>query len=397
MTDDPLLGHLRVLDLSGPALAYAGRMFADLGADVILVEPPSGAPGRAHPPLVDVEGVEVSAHFAFLAAGKRSVALDLDAAAGRALLDALVAESDVALVPDAVDDQRARGLDAGRLRAINPRLVVTSVSAFGTTGPRRHWRGSDLVGWASSGAMYGMGDPDRPPVAPGGGVAQAAGALNAALGTMLALRARQRSNTGQAVDISLQEAVMSVAMEAGPLYSLEGQPQARSGPRRLGAHGIVEVVAFLPTQWDAMAQWISDELGVEEATSDAFRGPSARFEFRELIEAWTLELAGRYTKQEFFLEAQRRRIPCGPINTSADLLADPQLAAVDGWVEVAHPGVGRVRLPRGPARFDGEPTPVGAVPAIGEHTVDVLRDVLGRSDDEIATLARDGIISFPNA
>jgi crotonobetainyl-CoA:carnitine CoA-transferase CaiB-like acyl-CoA transferase len=378
-------------------------MFADLGADVILVEPPNGSPGRAHPPLVDVEGAAVSAHFAFLAAGKRSVALDLDAPDGRALLDALVAVCDVALVPDAVDDQRARGLDATRLRARNPRLVVTSVSAFGTTGPRRHWRGSDLVGWASSGAMYGMGDPDRPPVAPGGGVAHAAGALNAALGTMLALRARQRSSTGQAVDISLQEAVMSVAMEAGPLYSLEGQPQARSGPRRLGAHGMfpvqdgnVEVVAFLPTQWDAMAQWIADELGVEEATSDAFRGPSARFEFRELIEAWTLELAGRYTKQEFFLEAQRRRIPCGPINTSADLLADPQLAAVDGWVEVAHPEVGRVRLPRGPARFDGEPTPVGAVPAIGEHTVAVLRDVLGRSDDEIVKLARDGIVSFPS-
>jgi benzylsuccinate CoA-transferase BbsE subunit len=397
-----MLGHLRVLDLAGPALAYAGRMFADLGADVILVEPPSGAPARAHPPLVETDdGVVVSAHFAFLAAGKRSVALDLDVPAGRALLDQLVAASDVALVPDDVDEQRTRGLDATRLRALNPRLVVTSVTGFGSTGPRRHWRSSDLIGWATSGAMFGMGDPDRPPVAPGGGVAHAAGSLNAALGTMLALRARQRSGEGQAVDISLQEAVMSVAMEAGPLYTLEGQAQARSGPRRMGAHGMfpvqdgnVEVVAFLPTQWDAMAQWIADELGAEEATSDAFRGPSARFEFRELIEAWTVELASRYTKQGFFLEAQRRRIPCGPINTSADLLADPQLAAVDGWVEVAHPAVGHVRLPRSPARFDGELTPVGAVPALGEHTVDVLRDVLGLTDDDIAALEREGVVGL---
>ncbi|MFI5054355.1 MAG: CoA transferase, partial [Acidimicrobiia bacterium] len=292
---DGILDNLRVLDLSGPALAYAGRMFADLGADVILVEPPGGTALRSHAPLVRIDaGSAVSAHFAFMAAGKRSIAVDTAIGPGRAVLDRLVAVSDVALVPDDIDEQRAQGLDPTRLRALNERLVVTSVTGFGNSGPRRHWRSADLIGWATSGAMYGIGNPDRPPVAPGGGLAHAAGALNAALGTMLALRARQRSGNGQAVDISLQEAVMSVAMEAGPLYALEGQPQARSGPRRLGAHGMfpvkdgnVELVAFLPTQWDAMAQWISDELGIEEATSDAFRGPSARFEFRELIESWT--------------------------------------------------------------------------------------------------------------
>ncbi|MFI5053403.1 MAG: CoA transferase, partial [Acidimicrobiia bacterium] len=150
--------------------------------------------------------------------------------------------------------------------------------------------------------------------------------------------------------------------------------------------------AFLPTQWDAMAQWISDELGIEEATSDAFRGPSARFEFRELIESWTFDLASRYTKQEFFVEAQRRRIPCGPINTAADVVVDPQLAAVDAWVDVAHPDVGQVQLPRGPVRFDGVATPVGAVPAIGEHTEDILRSLLGFADPEIAALLADGVV-----
>jgi crotonobetainyl-CoA:carnitine CoA-transferase CaiB-like acyl-CoA transferase len=221
---------------------------------------------------------------------------------------------------------------------------------------------------------------------------------------MLALRARERSGHGEAVDISLQESVMSVAMEAGPLYALEGQTQTRVGIRRLGAHGMfpvrdgnIELVAFLPTQWDAMAQWISDELGVEEATSEAFRAPSARFDFRELIETWVLDLASRYTKQEFFLEAQRRRIPCGPINNAADLLVDPQLEAVDAWVEVAHPEVTQVRLPRGPVRFDGVATPVGAVPAIGEHTVDVLHDVVGLSRDEIAALGRDRVVGLPTS
>jgi benzylsuccinate CoA-transferase BbsE subunit len=403
MTASPILAGLRVLDLSGAALTYGGRMFADLGADVVLVEPPTGAPARQHPPLVaTTAGDTVSAHFAFMAAGKRSLALDLDTDAGSELFARLVARSDVVFVPDDVDEQRARGLEPARLRAINERVVVAAVAAFGATGPRRHWLGSDLVGWATSGAMYGMGNPGRPPVAPGGGLAQAAGALNAAVGTLLALRARTRTGSGQTVDISQQEAVMSVAMEAGPLYALEGAQAVRVGPRRLGAHGMfpvkdgnVEVVAFLPTQWDAMAQWISDELGVEEATADAFRAPGARFELREVIEAWVDELASRYTKQEFFVEAQRRRIPCGPINSAADVLADEQLAAVDAWVDVAHPECETVRLPRAPVRFDGEMTTVGAVPAVGEHTVELLRDVLGLSDAEIEHLVTDRVVATP--
>jgi crotonobetainyl-CoA:carnitine CoA-transferase CaiB-like acyl-CoA transferase len=146
-----------------------------------------------------------------------------------------------------------------------------------------------------------------------------------------------------------------------------------------------------------MAQWISDELGVEEATSEAFRAPSARFDFRELIETWVLDLASGYTKQEFFLEAQRRRVPCGPINNAADLLVDPQLEAVDAWVEVAHPQVTQVRLPRGPVRFDGVATSVGAVPAIGEHTDDVLRNLLSLADREIAALLADGVVRSTTA
>jgi benzylsuccinate CoA-transferase BbsE subunit len=400
MSASAILAELRVLDLAGPALAYGGRMFADLGADVVLVEPLAGAAARDHPPLVHrPDGTVVSAHFAFMAAGKRSLALNLDTEAGYELLARLVACCDVAFVPDDVDEQRARRLEPERLRTINERLVVAAVGAFGSTGPRRRWRGSDLVGWATSGAMYGMGNPGRPPVAPGGGLAQTAGSLNAAVGTLLALRARTRSGAGQVVDVSQQEAVMSVAMEAGPLYALEGAQPTRVGPRRLGAHGMfpvkdgnVEVVAFLPTQWDAMAQWISDELGIEEATADAFRAPGARFEFREVIEAWVDELASRYTKQEFFLEAQRRRVPCGPINNAADVLADEQLAAVDAWVDVAHPDTETVRLPRAPVRFDGAMTTVGAVPAIGQHTIEVLRDVLGLADAEIDRLVAAGVV-----
>jgi formyl-CoA transferase len=291
-------------------------------------------------------------------------------------------------------------MDAATLRALNERLVVTTVTAFGTSGPRRHWRGSDLIGWATSGSTIGFGDADRPPIAPGGGLGHAASALNAAVGTLLALRAERRSGRGQAVDISLQEAVLSVGMEAGPLMTLEGRTQQRTGRLRMGAHGLfrvqdgsVEVVAVLPTQWDAMAQWLHEELGIEEATFEVFRGQAmARVASNELIETWVLELMSRYTKQAFFEEAQRRGIPCGPVNSAADLLDDPHLEAIGAWVDVEHPEVGTMRSPRGPVRFDGVPTPVGSVPAPGQHNDEILGKELGLKADRLAELRAQGVV-----
>jgi crotonobetainyl-CoA:carnitine CoA-transferase CaiB-like acyl-CoA transferase len=405
MTADGMLAGVRVLDFAGPTLEYAGRMFADLGADVILVEPLGGVPARAQHPLVPTsDGAIVSSHFAYMAAGKQSVAVDITTERGRSILEQLVAVSDVALLPSEVDDQRAFGLEPARMQALNDRLVAISVTGFGNSGPRRHWRSSDLVGWATSGALFNFGEPDRAPLAPGGGLGYAACSLNGAMAAMVALRARRRSGKGQIADISVQEAVMSVTMEAGPLLTLEDRPQKRTGPLRAGPHGIfptkdgsVEIVAVLPMQWANMATWISEELGIEEATSDALQSPMARFELRELIEVWVCELASRYTKQEFFLEAQRRHIPCGPINTATDLLTDPQLEAVGAWQDVEHPDTTTLRVPRSPVRFDGVPTTVGAVPGIGEHTAEVLRTVLGVSDADVAELAATGVIGIPTA
>jgi crotonobetainyl-CoA:carnitine CoA-transferase CaiB-like acyl-CoA transferase len=389
-----MLDGVRILDFSGEMLAYAGRAFADLGGQVILVEPPGGSAARRFPPLVTVDGRDVSAHFAFMAAGKQSIVVDDQHPDGRRVVEDLVAAADVALVHEDLDAARRQGIAPQELRALNDRLVVARVSAFGGTGPRRHWRGSDLVAWATSGSALQMGDRDRPPLAPGGGLADAAGALNAAMGTMLALRARQRSGRGQEVDVSQQEAVMSVAMEAGPIFTLEGATQQRTGALRKGAWGLfpvrdgmVEIVPALPAQWDAVAEWMHDVLGVEEVKSEVFRGSSLdRAPYDELIETWTLDLCSRYTKQEFFLEAQRRRVPCGPVNNAADLLEDPQLVAVGAWVDVEHPEAGSVRLPRGPMRFDGESTVVGAVPGVGGDTDAILRAVLGKSGSEIAAL-----------
>jgi benzylsuccinate CoA-transferase BbsE subunit len=384
MPDDAggVLGGLRVLDMGGRALAYAGRAFAELGAEVILVEPPEGSPARWAEPVVATPDGPVSAYFAFMGMGKRSLTLDFTSDRGRIALARLVERSDVVLLGD---EPGPVDLDVVTARSMNGDAVVVSASPFGLSGPRRHWRGSDLIAWASSGMSMAIGDPDRPPVAPGGELAYVATSLNAAVGALLALRARRRTERGQLVDISMQEALLSISMEAGPLLGLEGQPQERSGVRQLAAlgtfqakDGAVEIGAVLPGQWDALAHWIRDELGIEAATMDALRGSHMdRLPFTDMINAWVEQLTQRYSKRDFFLEAQRREIPSGSVNSSIDLLIDPHLAATGAWQHVGHPVLQDLRVPRGPLTFDGEHTAMGPVPDVGQHNQEILRGDLG--------------------
>ena len=164
MTGLGLLDDVRVLDLAGEATAQAGRMLADLGGDVVLVESPDDPPSRRRPPLATTPSGEIaSAHFTYTAAGKRSVTIDLAHPRGQTLFRQLVGVSDVLLTDAAVGEMEAIGLGYDALRTLHPGLVYTSVTPFGLTGPRRRWRGSDLVGWAASGAMPAIGDADRAP------------------------------------------------------------------------------------------------------------------------------------------------------------------------------------------------------------------------------------------
>jgi len=393
VTGIALLAGTRVLDFGAAPLAYAGRIFVELGAEVVLVEPPGGLALRAAPPLVPTgDGATVSATFCAYAVGKRSVTIDESTPEGRALRDRLVTTADVALVPTDPAEARRRGLDEPSLRALHDGLVVVSATPFGLTGPRRNWKGSDTTAWAASGLTYQLGDPDRPPVVAPLGLADAVTSLNAAMGAMLALRARARSahHRGQLVDVSAQEAALSVMMEAGPQHAIEGQVPERVPRARMAgiglyetADGAVDVTAFLPPQWDALAAWIAEELGIDEATLDVFRGPiTARVPFNDVINGWINELASRYDKQAFFLEAQRRGLPAGAVNEVGDLLHDHHLRAIGAWHsedDDDEPRAGGVacRLPVGPLVVDGARAVGGPIPEPGAHDDEVLGPLRG--------------------
>lgn len=403
MTGLDLLADVRVLDLAGEATAHAGRMLADLGADVVLVEAPRDSPARRRPPLATTpSGDVVSAHFAYTAAGKRSVTIDLGVTPGQDLFRRLVGASDVLLTDAAVGEMEMLGLGYESLHALHPELVYTSLTPFGLTGPRRRWRGSDLVGWATSGAMPSIGDADRAPLAPGGGLAHTAGALNAAMGTVAALMARDDIGTGQLVDISGQEATMSVAMEVSPMVVLEGGfDQRRTGKRKEGGplghyatrDGAVSIVAYMPEHWRILAEWVHDETGVEEILAEELAGtPITRSPYAEVIDLWIEGLTTRYTKQAFFEEAQRRGITVAPVNSASDVLDDEQLRATAGWRACEEPGSGTLHVPTPPFHVDGTTAAVADVPALGEHNREVFAGLLGLTDEEIVALQTDGVI-----
>jgi crotonobetainyl-CoA:carnitine CoA-transferase CaiB-like acyl-CoA transferase len=380
----PLEG-LKVVDLSGLAGAYGTRLMASLGAEVVKIEPPAGNPMRRLRPLVDgAPHGEASLWWAYLAMGTKSAVVDLDAAGGANRLRALLGEADVVVDdrgPDELDD---RGLGYDSIAAANPGVIWVSITPFGRTGPKRDWKLTNLGAWAASGVLYTVGFDDQPPVAPGGPAQLAlhGTALNGAISTLLALRARRVTGRGQLVDLAISDAALLASPETGVTVFLDDRVhRVRAGNRRtlsrpFGLYpctdGYVSILVLMPRHWEALANWMHEALGNEAATDPVFSDMMVRGETMELIDSWTEELCGSMTRLEFFQEAQRRGIPVTPVNTVEALLTDPHLEAVGFWQQAELPGGGEVTIP-GPAfRTNTEWWATATAPRLGQHTTEVL-------------------------
>jgi formyl-CoA transferase len=365
---------VRVVDLSGLAGAYGTMLLAGLGADVVRVEPPGGDPLRFLPPLLDgVAAPENGLWFAYLSQGKRSVVIDRATAEGAATLDRLVGSADIVFDHDAAYD-----LERHR------RLVWVSITPFGRSGPRAHWKGSNLVAWAASGVLYTTGFTDRPPVVPGGPAQLAChlAAMNATMGALLALRARDRFGTGQLVDISVAEACLALAPETGAPLTLDDRVhRARTGNRRdlsrpFGlypcADGYVSFLVLQPAHWQAMAQWILDVTGSDVFMDETFADIIVRREAADFVDSFTEQVTMPSKKVDLFIEGQRRGIPITPVNTIADLLVDPHMQAAGYFNEASHPAIGTYTRPGPPFRVNHDWWDIGRAPLLGEHTDEVL-------------------------
>ncbi|MBI4505012.1 MAG: CoA transferase, partial [Chloroflexi bacterium] len=390
----PLRG-LRVLEWSRSiAAAYTARLLADAGAVVAKVEPPDGDPARRAGPFPhDQPHPERSGLHAYLNRGKRSVVLDTDAAGGHDALRRLAAAADILVHDQVALAESALGLGAHELRAASPRLVVTSVTPFGERGPRARWRADDLIVVASSDLAFATpGIPDsvqdaetEPPLRPDANVGEYVGGLMGAVGTMAALLHRDRSGTGDHVEVAQQEALAAMLNWDLAMYSYGDIILGRYPARMLHApnhympiaDGWAVIVAFLDAHWQALV----DLIGTPEWTTDPrFATGAGRGEHWDELEplllGWLLDQPGHRLLEQ----CQGRGIPCAPALSVPEAVDSPQVAAREFLVPSGLPNDTRGRLPGDVVVVDRQrrPTVVGA-PALGADTAAVLAEWLSES------------------
>ncbi|MBF8267253.1 MAG: CoA transferase [Dehalococcoidia bacterium] len=381
-TNPPLaLSQFRVLDLTQSHGQYASRLLADLGADVIKVEPPEGGPDRwAWPFAGDVPDRERSLSFLHFNTNKRSVVLDLTTANGRKAFLKLAAAAD-AVVEDLPPGYLAKlRLGYHDLRKVNPGIVMTSITPFGQSGPRSYYEGTDLVIQAMSGWMTTDGDNEFPPcAAPGDPTVHLAG-MHGAMGTLLALWARGEHGRGQHVDTSLYE-VMVTSLSSMPIsrYSLSGEIVRRPGRRVNTAavnyypckDGYVAMNIHFDHLWERLVKWVNHPV----LNEPYWLARGARQQNADLVEEILQEFSSNMTAEEFLKGALALGLPVARVNTFSEALEVPQLKARHWLQEVHHPVLGRISVPGLPWLLRGTPPRVRrSAPLLGEHTEEILRE-----------------------
>lgn len=394
MPDRPLDG-LVVLDTTDEKGALCGRILADLGARVVLVEPPGGDPSRCRAPLAP-DGVS-SLSFAYRNANKRGVTLDLGRPEGLEVFGRLLDRADVWLETSPPGAAPGPGLEPSGVAERHPMLVVTSITDFGRTGPYRDWVGTDMVGFAMGGLLSRSGLPDRPPLVAPGAMAYDVTAATAAYATLVAYWQRLRTGLGQHLDVSVMESVAAISDWSIPMASFLGQGFSglRSGPGPAYpaypcADGWVRLIVLSPRSWRALREWLGNP---EVLMDDVFDQLLYRTMAADIIEPLVVELFRDFTKTELAVEGQRRGISIAPLLTPPEVLANEHFASRGTFVDAeVLPGVS-APVASGFFWFDGHQHGFRhRAPAPGEHTDEVLGELAGLAGAEVAELRARGVV-----
>ena len=392
------LSHLRVLDLTaGVAGPWCGKLLADFGADVIKAERPgTGDPTRGHGPFPGAPDREQSALFLWLNTSKRGITLDVGTRTGREIALRVAAGCDAVLIDTTPPEQARLGLTPDHFRRVSERLVVTAVSAFGQRGPYAAWRSTNLTAYAAGGQHYLTGDADREPLQNGGYQAEYQAGTWAFGATLCALWHAAETGHGQLAEVAGQEVMASILELYLPdhAYRKSDALTTRRGNMASAAVGIYPAadghigIHCMPKNWpqllEAMdAQWMAED--------ERFRDNRARLQNNDALSAELYLWTTGVTKAEAYERAGRARAPISPVNTIADLLASPHLAARGFFREIEHPQAGTMRYAGPPARMVAMPETRRA-PLLGEHTAEVLRDLAGITTERLPQLAAAGVI-----
>jgi CoA:oxalate CoA-transferase len=400
------LADVTVLDLThhiaGP---YCTKLLATYGATVLKVErPDSGDPARQAGPFPgDVPHPEKSGLFLHLNTNKQSITINLKHRRGQELVRELVKQVDVVVENFRPHVLPEFGLSYTDLEPLNARLVMTSISNFGQTGPYRDWKAQDMVIYAMGGAMNLTGQPEREPLRLALNLMAYQGGNVAATATLTGVLGRRRLGVGQHIDISLFEvAASSIDRRTTSLlgYQYTGEPGYREAAVGIGVYpagvfpckdGYVQALVF-PHVWERLLT----AMEMPELQADPrFANPTERLKqenrpaFMALFQDWL----HRNTRYEAMAKAQARRVPLTAVNPPSALLQDPHFQARGAFAEIEHPLAGTLPHTREPFRMLGSPAvPIRRAPLLGEHTATVLQQHLGLSPTEITDLRQHGVI-----
>jgi crotonobetainyl-CoA:carnitine CoA-transferase CaiB-like acyl-CoA transferase len=393
----PLQG-IRVLDftrvLAGPAASLA---LADLGAEVLKVEPPdSGDETRLFPPLRENE----SHYFLSVNRGKKSIVVDLKNDAGVALVKALAAKCDILIENYRPGVMDRLGLGYETLSAINPGLIYCAISGYGMTGPLRDRPSFDIVLQAMSGALSVNGESGRPPTKLGIPLGDLVGGISGPIGVLAALYERSVTGRGRLIDVSLFDGLIGMLGYLAQLAFFTGEdpkPQGSEHPNLVpygifpAQDGSIVVACLMNSFWERICQalrmqdWIKDP---------RFESIEKRRDNRRLVNERISEYTRRKTVADLVALFTQHQVPHAPILGIKDALSQPQAVARDIVVETAHPVLGKIPIVNRPIKFHGDPQPIPAAPPVlGQHTDEILRHILGLTSQQIEALRASKVVA----
>jgi formyl-CoA transferase len=414
------LKGVRILDMThvqaGPTCS---QLLAWLGADVIKLESPAGDATRGQ--LRDVPNAD-SLYFTMLNCNKRSITVNMKSPDGKAVFIELLKKSDIIMEnfgPGVLD---RLGFPWEKIHEINPRVVMGSIKGFGSSGPYADFKAYENVAQAMGGAMSTTGIPEGPPYVTGAQIGDTGTGLHLAIGLLAALHQRDRTGEGQYVEVAMMDGVMNLCrvkwrdhqrLTHGPLseYSVptEGQkttPRAGndSGGGQLGnaikcKPGGPNDYIYVVVQeavWDGLAKRIGPDVGQPDLATDP-RYLKIGDRRKNQNEVWALleQFASKFTKREFMVILNDLDVPCGPIMSTEDLANDVHVKGRDMYVELDHPQRGKWFNVGMPIKLSASPAKIERSPTLGEHTDEILKEVLGLSDADIAAKKAAGAFSLP--
>ena len=408
----PLKG-LRILDMSrilaGPTCT---QILGDLGADVIKIERPGAGDDTRKwgPPYVkDADGNDTSESAYYLCANrnKRSLTVDITKAEGQELIRKLAAKCDVLIENYKVGGLKKYGLDYPSMKDEFPDLIYCSISGFGQTGPKSHRLGYDFMIQAMGGIMSVTGEPDGSPMKVGVGIADVMCGMYAAVSILAAIRHRDQSGNsaaggnGQHIDLSLLDSQAAWLINSGSNYLTSGENQHRLG----NAHPNIVPYQVFQTSDSFFVLAVGNEIqfrkfcefaGAPDLPEDPrFKTNTDRVKNRNILAPMLTELTQRNSTQ-FWLEGlEKLQVPCGPVNTIKDVFDDPQIQHREMEISLPHPlsGKGDVSLIGSPVKMSATPVSYRhAPPTLGQHTNEILAEMLGMDEEECRELAQKGVV-----